>query len=68
MCYANIHTILFHYVYIYICEYIQMGIKKYMDAAFNPYDVQNPDKKLQDSVAQCSNTTATAASQTTWHR
>eukprot|EP00953_Heterococcus_sp_UTEX-ZZ885_P041006 20943-Heterococcus_DN1.PRE.4 len=46
----------------------KMGIKKYMDAAFNPYDVQNPDKKLQDSIAQCSNTTATTASQTTWHR
>jgi hypothetical protein len=45
-----------------------MGIKKYMDASFNPYDVQNPDRKLQDSIAQCSNTTATTASQTTWHR
>ncbi|KAG5188083.1 hypothetical protein JKP88DRAFT_287774 [Tribonema minus] len=46
----------------------KVGVKKYMDAAFNTYDPLNPDRRLMETACQAAPCSAARASQTTWHR
>ncbi|CAM9421884.1 unnamed protein product, partial [Chrysoparadoxa australica] len=50
-------------------EYMhKIGVKKYMEPAFNTYDPMNPDKKLLDNSCQVAAESVTCSSQTDWNR